>query len=131
MELNQISSNIIKAAIRIHKELGPGLLESVYQSCMIIELNQIGIEVEGEKPCPVFYRGKEISDQGFRLDLLVEDTVIVELKSVEKVKEVHKKQLLTYLKIANKPLGLLINFNEPLLKDGITRIINDVNKGTD
>ena len=125
MELNSLSSKIIKSAIHVHKELGPGLLESVYQACMIIELGDMGLNVEGEKPCPIVYRGQEIVDQGFRIDLLVEDTVVVELKSVEKVKDVHKKQLLTYLRLSNKPLGLLINFNEPLLKDGITRIIND------
>ena len=124
MELNNLTSQVIKAAIQIHKELGPGLLESVYQSCMVIELKHMGLDVEGEKPCPVIYRGQEIVDQGFRLDLLVEDTVVVELKSVEKVKNVHKKQLLTYLRLAKKPLGLLINFNETLLKDGITRIAN-------
>ena len=92
---------------------------------MVLELKYIGLALEAEKPCTIVYREKEITDQGFRLDLLVEDTVIVELKSVEKVKNVHKKQLLTYLRLTNKPLGLLINFNEPLLKDGITRIIND------
>jgi GxxExxY protein len=124
MDLNQISSNIIKAAITIHKELGPGLLESVYQACMILELDNAGLIVEAERNCPIVYRGKEISDMGFRLDLLVEDTVIIELKSVEKIKAVHKKQLLTYLKLTKKPLGLLINFNETLLKDGITRIAN-------
>ena len=124
MDLNQISSNIIKAAITIHKELGPGLLESVYQACMVIELKDMGIAVEAEKNCPVVYRCKEINDQGFRMDLLVENEIIVELKSVEKVKDIHKKQLLTYLKLSNKPLGLLINFNEMLLKNGITRIAN-------
>jgi GxxExxY protein len=125
MELNSISSQIIKAAITVHKELGPGLLETVYQKCMIMELDGLGLQAESEKPIPVFYRGVEIFDQGFRIDLLVEDKVVVELKSVEKVKDVHKKQLLTYLRLSNKPLGLLINFNESLLKDGITRIIND------
>ena len=124
MELNQLSSKIIKAAINVHKELGPGLLESVYQSCMVIELREMGIMVESEVPIPVYYRGNEITDQGFRIDLLVEDTVIVELKSVEKVKDIHKKQLLTYLKLTNRPLGLLFNFNEVMLRDGITRVIN-------
>ena len=122
MELNSISSKIIKAAITVHKELGPGLLESVYQSCMAIELDRMKLEVEVEKACPIIYRKQQINDQGFRLDILVEDTVIVELKSVEMVKSVHKKQLLTYLRLMNKPLGLLINFNEELLKNGITRI---------
>ena len=124
MELNQLSSQIIKGAINIHKELGPGLLESVYQSCMVIELRYMGINVQSEVPLPIFYRGEKVHEEGFRLDLLVEDTIIVELKSVEKVQDVHKKQLLTYLRLANKPLGLLINFNEAVLKDGITRIIN-------
>ena len=86
----------------------------------------MNLAVEVEKACPIVYRNQQINDQGFRLDTLVEDTVIVELKSVEKLLNVHKKQLLTYLKLASKPLGLLINFNESLLKDGITRIINDV-----
>ena len=85
----------------------------------------MGLRVESEKECPIQYRGQEISEQGFRLDLLVEDTVIVELKSVNAIKNVHKKQLLTYLRLQNKPLGLLMNFNEALLKDGITRIINN------
>ncbi|PQP34874.1 GxxExxY protein [Desulfobacteraceae bacterium SEEP-SAG9] len=124
MELNQLSSQIIKAAINVHKELGPGLLESVYQSCMAIELSEMGIMVESEVPIPVNYRGNEITDQGFRIDLLVADTIIVELKSVERLKDIHKKQLLTYLKLTNRPLGLLINFNEVMLKDGITRVIN-------
>jgi len=124
MDLNRLSSQIIKAAITVHKEFGPGLLESVYQACMVIELGGMGLKVKSQVPCPISYRGHQITDQGFRLDLLVEDTIIVELKSVEKVEPVHKKQLLTYLRLANKPLGLLINFNEPLLRDGITRIIN-------
>jgi GxxExxY protein len=124
MELNQLSSQIIRAAINVHKELGPGLLESVYQSCMVIELRNIGLKVQSEVPLPIFYRGQKVHEEGFRLDLLVEDTIIVELKSVEQVQEVHKKQLLTYLRLANKPLGLLINFNGTVLKDGITRIIN-------
>ena len=84
----------------------------------------MGIKVEYEVPLPIFYRGQRVHEEGFRLDLLVEDTIIVELKSVEKVQDLHKKQLLTYLRLAKKPLGLLINFNEVLLKNGITRIIN-------
>ncbi len=124
MELNQISSQIIKAAIVVHKELGPGLLESIYHTCMFIELKAMGINVQSEVSLPIFYRGQKISGHGFRLEMLVKDKIIVELKSVESVQPVHKKQLLTYLRLANKPLGLLINFNESLLKDGITRIIN-------
>ena len=124
MELNQLSSQIIKAAINVHKELGPGLLESVYQSCMVIELNDMNIKSESQVPLPVFYRGHKVNEEGFRLDLLVDDFIVVELKSVEKVQPVHKKQLLTYLRLAKKPLGLLINFNESMLKEGITRVIN-------
>jgi GxxExxY protein len=124
MELNQLSYQIIKAAINVHKELGPGLLESVYQACMVIELKNMGIKVEPEVALPIIYQGVKVHNEGFRLDLLVEDTIIVELKSVEKVQNVHKKQLLTYLRMAKKPLGLLINFNEVVLKDGLCRIIN-------
>ena len=131
MELNQLSSHIIKAAINVHKELGPGLLESVYQSCMVIELNSMDIQVESEVSLPIIYRGQRVHEEGFRLDLLVEDRVIVELKSVDKVQDIHKKQLLTYLRLAKKPLGLLINFNEALLKDGITRIINEPLRAAD
>ena len=124
MDLNALSSQVIKAAINVHTTLGPGLLESVYHKCMSIELDHLGIECETEVSIPVMYKGKNISDDGLRIDILVEDTIVVELKSVEFVKAVHKKQLLTYLRLSNKPLGLLINFNESLLKDGITRIVN-------
>lgn len=124
MNLNQLSSQIIKAAINVHKELGPGLLESVYQRCMVIELQNMGIKVQSEVPLPIIFHGQKIDEGGFRIDLLVEDTIVVELKSVEEVRPVHKKQLLTYLRLAKKPLGLLMNFNEVLLKDGITRIID-------
>ena len=124
MDINAISSKIIKAAITVHRELGPGLLESVYLVCLLIELKIIGLKVQSEVTLPVVYRKQEVEGQLFRLDLLVENKIIVELKSVAKIDPVHKKQLLTYLRLAEKPLGLLINFNELLLKDGITRIIN-------
>jgi len=124
MNLNFISSQIIQAAITVHKALGPGLLESVYQKCMVIELERMGMRVESEVELPIFYRDQKITDLGFRIDLVVESVIIVELKSVETVKPVHKKQLLTYLRLAHKELGLLMNFNEVLLKDGISRIIN-------
>ena len=124
MELNHLSSQIIDAAITVHKELGPGLLESVYNSCMLLELENMGVKTQSEVLLPVFYRGQKLDGKEFRLDLLIEDQIIVELKSVRKVEPVHKKQLLTYLRLADKPLGLLINFNEYLLKNGITRIIN-------
>jgi GxxExxY protein len=125
MDINYLSSQIIKAAINVHKELGPGLLESVYQSCMVIELKNMGIKAQSEVPVEISYNGQKISDQGFRIDLLVDDTIVVELKSVVQVQDIHKKQLLTYLRLANKPLGLLINFNEVMLKKGITRIVNN------
>ena len=124
MELNHLSSQIIEAAITVHKELGPGLLESVYHSCMLFELENMGVKTQSEVFLPVFYRGQKLDGQEFRLDLLIEDQIVVELKSVSKVEPVYKKQLLTYLLLANKPLGLLINFNDYLLKNGITRIIN-------
>ena len=127
-ELNQLSSRVIEAAINVHKELGPGLFESVYINCLLFELKTMELDVKSEVPLPVFYRGQKISEDGFRLDLLVQGKIIVELKSVEKIQPLHKKQLLTYLRLANKPLGLLINFNESLLKDGITRIVNQPNR---
>jgi GxxExxY protein len=130
MQLNYLSSKIIQAAINVHKELGPGLLESVYQTCMLIELKIMELQIQAEVPLPVIYRGQQVHKEGFRLDLLVEDTVIVEIKSVEKVRDVHKKQLLTYLRLAEKPLGLLMNFNQPVLKHGITRIINTSHEST-
>ena len=128
IELNLLSSKVIEAAINVHKELGAGLFESVYNTCLLLELETMELDVKSEVPLPVFYRGQKVSEEGFRLDLLVEDKIIVELKSVEKIQPLHKKQLLTYLRLANKPLGLLINFNEFLLKDGITRIVNQPNR---
>jgi len=125
MDINQLSSRIIRAAINVHRELGPGLLESVYQACLAIELGEMALAVKTEVPIPITFRGRKITDQGFQIDLLVEDLIVVELKSVDQVKAVHKKQLLTYLRLTRKPLGLLINFNEVLLKNGITRIINE------
>jgi len=122
--LNDITSIIIEAAINVHKELGPGLLESVYNTCMVIELQSRGITTLSEVALPIIYRGQQVSENGLRIDLLVEDTVVVELKSVEEILPVHKKQLFTYLRLANRPVGLLINFNSSLLKDGITRIVN-------
>ena len=113
----------------MHKELGPGLLESVYNDCLLIELQDMDVKVRSEVRLPVFYRGRKIKDEGFRLDLLVEDLIIVELKSAEMIQLVHKKQLLTYLRLANKPLGLLINFGHAVLKDGISRIINNRYQG--
>ena len=123
-ELNRLTEKIIGVAIELHRELGPGLLESVYQRCLAIALRDAGLGVEKERPVPICFRGQQISDDGYRLDMLVEDTVILELKSVAALTDVFKKQLLTYLKLTGKPIGLLINFNEVVLKNGIRRIIN-------
>ena len=124
MDINSLTEKIIGAAITVHKELGPGLLESVYQTYLFDELELLNVKVRKEVALPVMYRNRIVSEDGFRLDLLVEDAVIIELKSVERIQPVHAKQLLTYLRLANKPLGLLINFNESMLKDGITRVSN-------
>ncbi|MFN8283412.1 MAG: GxxExxY protein [Chitinophagales bacterium] len=122
-ELNQITDVIIGCSIEIHKQLGPGLLESAYKECLFYELKSYGFDVKREISMPVVY--KEVTlDHGYRIDLLVENKVVVELKTVDFLMDVHKAQLLTYLKLGNYKLGLLINFNETLLKDGIKRIIN-------
>ena len=126
MRVNELTGCIISSAITVHRELGPGLLESVYKPCLALELADQGLNVQTEVNWPVIYRDREIAEIGFRLDLLVENSVVIELKSVERVRPVHQKQLLTYLKLTNKPIGLLINFNENLLKDGITRIVNNL-----
>ena len=120
---NEIAQQIVDAAYKIHYTLGPGLLESAYQAILIYELQKRGLRIEAEKPVPVVYESIKL-DVGFRADLIVEDKVIVELKSIEQIAPVHKKQLLTYLRLADKRLGLLINFGAPLIKDGITRIAN-------
>jgi len=131
MNINDITSKIISAAMKVHSELGPGLLESVYQECLYIELEDMGLHVQKEVLVPVVYKGREITKDGFRIDLLIEDAVVVELKSVEKVKPVHKKQLLTYLRLTHKQVGLLINFNEVMLKKGIFRIVNSYAEGVE
>jgi GxxExxY protein len=126
MNINNLSGQIVNTAMNVHRELGPGLLESVYQACLVMELESQGFNAQSEVPQPVLYRGREVAAAGFRMDLLVEDEVVVELKSVSSVQSVHIKQLLTYLRLSKKPLGLLINFNESLLKNGITRVANNL-----
>ena len=123
MTENAIATEIVDAAFRIHTTLGPGLLESVYQTVLAYELGRRGLRTVSQQPIPVVYENVRI-DTGFRADLVVEDKVIVEIKSVELLAPVHKKQLLTYLRLADKRLGLLINFQVALIKDGITRIVN-------
>jgi GxxExxY protein len=125
MTENEIANLVVQTAFDIHVKLGPGLLESVYEEIMFYELTKLGIRVERQKSIPVFWEDLKM-DIGFRADLIVENKVIVELKSVEQIAPVHPKQLLTYLRITNKKLGLLINFNEKLIKDGITRIVNNL-----
>lgn len=122
-ELNEISGQVIAAAIEVHRQLGPGLLESAYECCLRYELQQRGVRVEQQVPVPVSYKGLEL-ECGYRLDLLVEDRVIVELKAVESLLPIHEAQLLTYLKLYQRRLGLLINFNVPLLKNGVKRLVN-------
>lgn len=120
MEINKITETIIGCAIEVHRALGPGLLESAYEECLFFELTKASLNVERQQAVPVVY--KEIKlDCGYRIDLLVNKTVIIELKSVDGFNPVYEAQILTYMKFANKPIGLLINFNVLLLKDGIKR----------
>jgi len=125
MTENELARIIVNVAFNIHSKLGPGLLESVYEEIMYHELTKHGLFVERQKSLPVVWDTLKL-DIGFRADLIIEQKVIVELKSVEKVIAVHPKQLLTYLKITNYKLGLLINFNEAFIKNGITRIVNNL-----
>jgi GxxExxY protein len=120
---NEISKEIVDAAFCIHTKLGPGLLESVYEIVLTHELKRRGLAVTRQVPVPVIWDGVQF-EEGYRLDLLVEDKVVVEVKSIESVERIHKKQLLTYLRLLNKRLGILINFNEEIVKDGITRVAN-------
>jgi GxxExxY protein len=124
MGIDQITGTIINSAMKVHTALGPGMLKSVYEKCLKHELKKIGLAVESQVWLPVFYDGAEIED-GYKIDLLVEHQVIVELKVVERILEVHKAQMLSYLKLANKRVGLLINFNVVHLRDGIRRMVND------
>lgn len=125
MTENEIATIIVNTAYEIHVKPGPGLLESVYEEIMFFELTKQGLNVEKQKAIPVIWDELKM-EIGFRADLIVENKVIIELKSVEQIAPVHPKQLLTYLKIADKKLGLLINFNEKLIKNGITRIVNNL-----
>ncbi len=125
MEINEISGQIVDAAMKVHSALGPGLLESAYEACLVFELHRRGLKAVSQVELPVVYESVKI-DVGYRLDVLVEAAVIVELKSVEKVLPIHQAQLLSYLKLSGKKLGLLINFNTVHLKDGITRLVNNL-----
>lgn len=123
MTENEIAKEIVDAAYKIHKTLGPGLLESAYEAVLAYELKKRGLQVLCQQDVPLVYEEVKL-DVGYRADMIVENKVIVELKSIEKTVPVHKKQLITYIKLADKRLGLLINFGEALIKNGITRVVN-------
>lgn len=125
MAENEVAKIVVNACFQIHKELGPGLFESVYEQCLYFELIQSGLVVERQKELPVIYKSNKM-EFGFRTDLIVERKVIVEIKSVEVIAPIHQKQLLTYLRLSGLKLGLLVNFNESLIKDGIQRIANNL-----
>jgi iron complex transport system substrate-binding protein len=122
-DLNTLSGAIVNAAFHVHSSLGPGLLESVYEIALAHELRKQGLKVERQKPIPIEYDGIRF-EEGFRADLVVEDCIVLELKSVEELSRVHSKQLLTYIRLLDYRLGLLINFGAPIIKDGIRRVVN-------
>lgn len=122
-QYDDLTGRIIGCAIEVHKELGPGLMESVYEVCFAEELIKDGLQIKRQVSLPVFYKGRALNKE-FIIDLLIEDSVVVELKSIELILPVHEAQLVTYLKLSDKKIGLLINFNVPVLKDGIRRRIN-------
>jgi GxxExxY protein len=123
-DLNELTGAIIGAAIEVHRNLGPGLLESAYESCLLWELRQRDLRVETQVPVPIRYKGIQL-DAGYRIDLLVQDKIIVEMKSVDKIQPIHTAQVLTYLKMTNLKMALILNFNVVLMRSGIKRIIND------
>jgi GxxExxY protein len=129
MEINELTGIIIEESIKIHNDLGPGLLESVYEELLAYRLNKRGLAVRRQTPIPVYYEEVKM-DIGFRSDLIINDKVIVELKSVETLAPVHPKVLLTYLKLTGITVGLLINFNEAFLKNGIKRVVNNFNSAS-
>jgi GxxExxY protein len=121
MDVNEVTGKVIGCALKVHSALGPGLLESAYRVCLVHELKANGLDVETEVPLPVIYRDVRL-DAGYRLDILVEGTVVLELKAVEEIAPIHKAQLISYLKLGGFPAGLLINFNVVHLRDGIRRV---------
>lgn len=123
MDINELSNKIIGAAIEVHKNLGPGLLESIYEECLCHELNLRGFSIERQKPLPITYKDK-LLDCSYRLDIVVEGAIVLELKSCEIIEPIHKAQLLTYLKLSGFSLGLLLNFNVSVMRDGIVRVVN-------
>jgi len=125
MTENEIGRNVVDSAIQLHREIGPGLLESVYEVLLAHELESRGLVLSRQVSIPIKYKGIQF-DEGFRADIIIEDKVILELKSVECTSKVHKKQVLTYLKLTDKKLGYLLNFGEALMVDGITRLVNEL-----
>lgn len=119
---NEISSKVIKCAIEVHKILGPGLLESAYQECLVYELEKEGLFIEQQKPMPIIYKDIYL-ERGYRIDILVEERVVLELKAVDKIVSAHIAQILTYMRLGQYKLGLILNFNEPTLKSGIKRLV--------
>ena len=124
-KLEMIGKQIVDAAFQVHKELGPGLLESAYERCLVFELIERGFQVERQKKLPIRYKGK-LLEGGYRLDLIVENEIIIELKTVDKILPVHEAQLISYLKLSDKRLGYLINFKVNLIKNGIYRRVNNL-----
>jgi len=122
MKFADLTGKIIKAAIEVHSQLGPGLLESAYEECLVYELQKMGLHVDRQKPVPLIYKEIQL-ECGYRIDILVENKVVVELKSIDEVLPVHEAQILTYLKLAKKEVGLLINFNVKQLKNGLKRFV--------
>ncbi|MBP4139532.1 GxxExxY protein [Flavobacterium geliluteum] len=125
MSENELSRIVFNCALKVHQSLGPGLLENAYEECLFYELKKLGLEIEKQRPLPLFYEEVKL-DIGYRLDIIVENKLILEIKSVDALNEVHFAQLLTYLKLTNCKLGLLINFNVALIKNGIRRIVNNL-----
>lgn len=125
MNINDLTGEVIGAAIEVHKHLGPGLLESAYEECLCYELRSREIVYERQKPLAINYKQVRL-DCGYRLDLVVEGKVILELKSCERIEDIHKAQLLTYLKLSGLKLGLILNFNVPIMKEGIVRVVNNL-----
>jgi len=125
MDIEKVASEIVDSAIKVHKALGPGLLESAYQQCLIYELRQRGLNAESEVPMPIKY-GEVKIDAGYRMDLVINKMIVVENKTVEKLLPIHQAQLLTYLKLSGYSLGFLLNWNVTIMKDGIKRIVNNL-----
>lgn len=125
MDINKLTGAVIGAAIEVHKTLGPGLLESIYEQCLCHELGLRKISYQRQEPLPVQYKGIKL-DCGYRMDVLVEDQIILELKACESIEPIHKAQLLTYLKLSDLNIGLLLNFNVPVMKEGIVRMVNEL-----